>query len=52
MNAKEAVDWVDPIKWRDTSAEPKLSFLKQIREKRWILRHLRELWGGCTPIRS
>lgn len=32
MNAKEAVDWVDPVKWRNTSAEKKLELLKEIRE--------------------
>ena len=33
MNAKQAVDWVDPIKWRNTSAEKKLEFLKQIQQQ-------------------
>ena len=30
MNAKQAVDWVDPVKWQKTSAEKKLEFLKEI----------------------
>jgi hypothetical protein len=31
MNAQEAVSWVDPAKWRSTSAEQKLAFLKEVR---------------------
>jgi acyl-CoA reductase-like NAD-dependent aldehyde dehydrogenase len=41
MNAKQAVDWVDPVKWKNTSAEKKLALLKEIRER--IKTHLDEL---------
>jgi hypothetical protein len=33
MDAKQAVDWVDPVKWRNTSAERKLEFLKEIQQR-------------------
>ena len=33
MNAKQAVDWVEPIKWQNTSAERKLEFLREIQQR-------------------
>ena len=33
MNASQSIEWVDPIKWQNTSVEMKLSFLKDIQKR-------------------
>ena len=50
MDAKQAVDCLDPTKWRNTSAKARLDLLKQIQHN--IARHIEELSAADNKVRG
>ena len=50
MTAKEAIDWLDPTKWKNTSAEVKLDLLKQVRENLRV--HMEDLARADSEMKG
>jgi acyl-CoA reductase-like NAD-dependent aldehyde dehydrogenase len=50
MNAKQAVDWVDPFKWKHIPAQEKLDFLNEIRMN--LKEHMEELAHSDNRVKN